>query len=101
MFSQACVKNSVWGYIPACTGADTPWADTPWADTPWVDTSSRQTPPWADTPPGQTPPGQTPPAQTHPWPNTLRTDTPLSRHLPPTATAADDTHNTGMHSCVI
>ena len=39
--------------IPACTGADTPWAETP---------------------------GQTP---------------------PPTATAADGTHPTGMHSCLL
>ena len=66
-----------------------------------------QTPPWPDTPPGQTPPppgrhGQTPlgrhpPGQT-PW------EEPLGRHLPPppstvTATAADGTHSTRMHSC--
>ena len=39
------------------------------------------TPPWADTPPGQTPP--------------------LGRHPShKMATAADDTHSTGMHSCL-
>ena len=39
----------------------------------------------------QTPPEQTPP----------RADTPRSRHLPgETATAADGTHPTGMHSCL-
>ena len=56
-----------------------------------------------DTPPGQTPPPDTP----------LQADTPLGRHptrqTPPpqadtplpqqTATAADGTHPTGMHSC--
>ena len=46
---------------------------------------------WADTPPWQTPPGQTPP-----W-----AARPPGRHpLPPTATAADGTHPTGMNSCL-
>ena len=40
------------------------------------------------TPPRQTPPGQTPPRQTPP-----------GRHPQQTATAADSTHPTGMHSC--
>ena len=49
---------------------------------------------------GQTPPGRalsgTPPGQTT-W-----ADTPLGRHPPPEmATAADGTHPTGMHSCII
>ena len=43
---------------------------------------SRQPPPRADTPTRADPPGQTPPS------------------LPVTATAADGTHPTGMHSCL-
>ena len=75
MFSQACVKNSVHGRgvcIPACNGADNPWADPPNKEdvpprqthTPWADTPLGQTPllgrhpSWADTPLGQTPPGR-------------------------------------------
>ena len=66
----------------------------------------------ADIPPGQTP-------DTHPWVNTPSGKIPLGRHAspaqcmlgytppcpvhagihPPTATAADGTHPTGMHSC--
>ena len=64
-----------------------------------------QTPPQADNPlnnhplwqtsPGQTPPGQTPPTSRRP---------PTGRHPPAasppgTATAADGTHPTRMHSC--
>ena len=66
------------GCLPQCMlgytplQADTPRADTPWADTPWTDTP-RQTPPW------QTP---HPPSQQ-------------------TATAADGTHPTRMHSCLL
>ena len=56
--------------------------------------------PLADTPPGRHPPGRYPPGQKPRW-----ADTPLVRHpprkkptpLPPTATAADGTHPTGMH----
>ena len=49
----------------------------------------RYTPPWQTSPPRQTPP----------WTDTTL---PLGRHHPPpgqTATAADDTHPTGIHSC--
>ena len=61
------------------------------------------------TPPGRRPPRQTPPSKTpsladtplpghtpSPW-----ADTPLGRQPPPpeTATVADGTHPTGMHSC--
>ena len=49
------------------------------------------------TPPDRYPPGQTPAPRTDtlPW-----TDTPLDRPPPiETATAADGTHPTGMHSC--
>ena len=57
-------------------GADTPWNRHPLeADTPW-----KQTPPRADTPQSRHPP---------------EADTPLDE----TATAADYTHPTGMHSC--
>ena len=68
---------------------------------PW----SRHPPSRADTPQEQeqTPPlEQTPPDQTHP----LREQTPPGADTPPgpdtprdTATAADGTHPTGMHSC--
>ena len=45
-------------------------------------------------PPGRHPPGQTPPGQTPP-----QADTP-GQTPTPTATAADGTHPTGMHSCL-
>ena len=63
-----------WGgrCIKVCTGADTPLADS--------------SPPRADTPQADTSPGQTPPQQTPSPP-------------PPTATVADGTQPTGMHSC--
>ena len=67
-----------------------PWADTPGrhpsgqtplrADTPQGRHPSGQTPPWADTPHlGRYPPGTSPPSHQ-------------------TATAADGTHPTGIHS---
>ena len=65
--------------------ADTPLA---WHPLPRADMVR---PPWADTLLGRHPPGQTP------W------EEHLGRHLSPpspvTATAADGTHSTGMHSC--
>ena len=73
MFSQACV--CLRGGLPQCmleyhlTGTDPPGADTPPEQTP---------PPGADTHPEQTP----------------RADPPRE-----TATAADGTHPTGIHSC--
>ena len=69
-------------------------ADTPWADTP------RQTAP-GQTPPGTHTPQQTPPGQTPPWADTPQAD-PWADTPPPapqTATAADGTHPTGVHSC--
>ena len=73
--------------------ADTPGHKSPWADTPWADTRTRQTSPTGQTPPlGRHPPGRHPP-----WPdNPPPADNPLQ-----TATAADGTHLTGMHSCFI
>ena len=77
-----------------------PSKQTPWVDTPTPTNLHKyplgrhhhhpaQTPPWVDTPP------QTPPRQT-PWVNTPgQTPDPP----PETATAADGTHPTGMHSC--
>ena len=63
------------------------------ADTPMGRHTPRQTP-LGRHPHGHTPPlGQTPPSPGR---------QPLGRHLPPpqqTATAADGTHPTGMHSC--
>ena len=63
------------------------------ADTPQADIPPRQTPPRADTPILGRPPEQTPLPGRHP--------SPPGRHpcLPETATAADGTHPTGMHSC--
>ena len=77
---EFCPKKGV--CIPAGTGADTPSANTP------RQTPPRQAPPWADTPSGQTPP----------WANT-----PLWADISPkqTATAAEGTHPTGMHSCSV
>ena len=124
MFLQASVcprgrgvglSASVHAGIPHPPGADTPWQQTPpgsrhppeqtpleqtppGADTPHgADTPRSRHPPTADThPPGskQPPPGadttpeQTPPEQTPPHPRD-------------TVTAADGTHHTGMHSCVM
>ena len=70
-FTGVCLSTQA-GCLPQCMlGYHTPRADTSGADTPW-----EQTPPRAD------PPGR--------------------GHLPPreTATAADGTHPTGMHSCL-
>ena len=98
MFSQTCVKNSVHrGCV--CTGADTPWCpqgvypSMHWGRHPRVDTL-RQTPPGRHLPLGRHPLGQTP----------LWADTFLGRHPPTpkeTATAADGTHPTAMHSCYL
>ena len=100
---------------------DTPWADTPPGQTdthiplgrppplsrhlPWADPlPSRQTPLWADTRTpgqssslgrpnsGQTPLGRQPPGRY--LPRQIPDHPPLV-----TATAADDTHPIGMHSC--
>ena len=62
---------------------------------------------WVRHPPGQIPPGQTHPGQTPPAPTPPRTeppwaDTPSLADTPtPTATAAEGTHPTGMHSCCV
>ena len=61
-----------------------PGQKPPRADTPWADPPPEQIPPWADTPWADTP------RQTPPW-----ADPPVWQ----TATAADGTHSTGMHSC--
>ena len=94
MFSQLSISHPIHRGEGVPPGrhprADThPWADTPKADTPWQTPPPRQTPPGQTHTPGQTPPGQTPPGRHPP-----------GRHSPrQTATAADDTHPTGMHSC--
>ena len=92
-----------WGVcIPACNGANTPWADTPpWADSPTGrHPRGRQTPPdrhptpldrspWADNPPGQTTPlGRHTPRRTQPTPDTIGYGQQVG-----------GTHSTGMHTC--
>ena len=61
---------------------------------PGLGTPREQSPPGADTPWEQTPPRSRTPAGA---------GSPRTRHHPPgaeTATAADGTHPTGMHSCI-
>ena len=72
MFSQVSVCPQG-GRCTPLWQTDPSWkSDTPWADTPWqADTPLAGRPPWA---------GRHPPQQT--------------------ATAADGTHPTGMHSCL-
>ena len=100
IFSHVCFKYSAHGrgvsasvhagkHIPPL-GRYSPWADTPQSDTPQSDNSTGRHPqvdtPWSDTSPGQIP---LPPRET---PHQPQADV-------QTATAADDTHLTGMHSC--
>ena len=86
MYSQAsvilfmgggCVSQHAMGQTPP--RQTPPWADIPhpWADPP----TPRQTPPMRHHSQGRHPPGRHPP--------------------PPTATAVDSTHPTGMHSCLL
>ena len=110
MFSQVCVKNTVYrgvsitactgavyrgACITACTGAVRHHPAQLCWDTPPAQCMLGYTP-------GRHPLGQTaPPQQTPPPP----VRTPPSRHLPgqtppPMATAADGIHPTGMHSCL-
>ena len=64
------------------------------ADTPYLGKHPRADTPWADTPLGQIPPlGRHPPGQTSP-PVTATA-------VAVTAIATDDTHPTGMHSCLM
>ena len=107
MFSQASVilftgGEGVWQTPHEQTPRQTPlpgrppWADTPsrytpWADTPWADT------PWSDTPCPDTP------CPVHTGMHTLPAHCMLG-YTPPAqcmlaATASDDIHPTGMHSC--
>ena len=116
MFSQASVKNSV--HRGVCLPDTPPTGQTRWtpslagrhplpANTPLGRHPLGRRPRWADiplppeTPLGRHPPGQTPWTDT-PWADTLPEQTPPSQTPPPqqTATAADCTHPTGMHSCL-
>ena len=92
MFSQACVKNSVHGgrgegvclWVQGDSVCLWVWGGCiPQADTPW-----------ADIPPGRHPLGRQPPEADGP-----RQTSPLRQTPPTTATGADGTHLTGMHSC--
>ena len=100
MFLHPSLSHSVHrGHTPL------PWADTPVgkhprADTPIAPPLGRD--PQADTQPfgrhplGSPPTGQTPP----PGQTCLGQAPPMGRHLrPETATSADGTHPTGIHSC--
>ena len=74
-----------------------PWNRPPRADTPW----SRH-PPGADTPPPEQTLHSPPPGADTPTPGSRHPPPPPEQTLPPpgeTATAADGTHPTGMHSC--
>ena len=88
-----CLSFCSQGWGSASVHAGTP--PPPRAGTPW-----EQTPPRSGTPPNQAPPGSRHPLE-HTPPQTR--NTPRSRQPPPpgaeTATAADGTHPTGMHSC--
>ena len=89
LFSQASVILFTGGVcIPACTVADTLRADTPLGQTSQGRHPPGRHPPGQRHPPGRHPPGRHPPGR-HP-----------PRQTPQqTATAADSTHPTGMHSC--
>ena len=103
MFLHLSVSHSFHRGVSGRHPGQTP----PWADTPSRHLLGRHTP-WADTNPGQTPPQQTPPQGRHhpgihpPWQTSPLSRYPLGRHPPPpTATAADGTHPTGMLSCLV
>ena len=58
MFLRAAVILFTGGCIPACTGADNPWADTP-EQTPPYNANTMAEAPW-QTPPSDTPLGRHP-----------------------------------------
>ena len=106
VFTGICLSTGGWGCLPQCMlGYHTPpGADPLGTDTPLEQTAPEQTPP----PPGADP--DPPPGSRHPplgadtpWEQTLPSweQTPPRSRLPhqDTATAADGTHPTGMHSC--
>ena len=114
MFLQACVCPQG-GCLPQCMVGYTPLEQTspisrhpPPEQTPHgADTPPQSRPPGSTLPPEQTPPQQqTPPGSRYPpeqIPPPGSRHPPRSRHPPPpreTATAADGTHSTGMHSCI-
>ena len=83
MFSQVSVCPQEM-CIPACNGADTPWAGTlPGRYTPWSDT------PRQVQPPGRYTPWQVHPQQIHP----------PAQCMLGYGTQAGSMHPTGMHSC--
>ena len=85
VFTGMCLSTG--GCLPQCMLGNPPGADTP--------LGSRH-PPGADTPQGADTPGSRPPGADTP----LGEDPPGSRQPPlQTATTADGTHPTGMHSC--
>ena len=94
-FLHLSVSNSVHrGCLPQCMlGYHPPGPGTPPEQTPPEQTPPEQTPPRARHPLGQAPPG------------TRHPPSPGTRHPPPprqqTATVADGTHPTGMHSCCL
>ena len=93
IFTSVCQEFCPGGCLPQCMLGYTP-RQTP---TYPADTPPGQTPPHADTAPGRHPLTRHPPVR-HPPPGR---HPPLGRHPPQqTATAADGTHPTGMHSCL-
>ena len=84
MFSQACVKNSVHGGGGRGLGTQHALGQTPSLPSAGMLGYTHT-------------PGQTPPTPGRP---SMGRHPPQADILPPTATAADGTHPTGMHSCV-
>ena len=86
-------------------GRHTPLGQThpPWPDTPvWAYTPPEQTPPSGQTTPGRHLPGQTSPLPSACWDTHPPAQCMLGYNPPsPAATAADGTHPTGIHSCLL
>ena len=77
------------GDLPHHPSRETPWqGDPPVVRPPSRETPGRETPREGGTPQKEAPPGRPPGKEAPPW-----------QGDPPTASAADGTHPTGMHSC--
>ena len=108
---RSCGKVVIYTCLTFCSQRQTGRHPPPWADTPWADTPHPGRHPTRQNSPGRHPLGRHPsldryplpstetPLGRHPWTDTPG-QTPLVRHQQ-TATAADGTRPTGMHSCLI